>query len=203
MTKLIFSFLLFFSVYLFPSLAFCKDCPPDEPPKDQCDISQPPPLPPPGAGVGGGGGNGNGGPNCGPPPPPPPPPPIPPDHPDDTVDVSDSAPSLYPSPIAEIAILMDGHWKDLGSLLQRLNIPYAIHRDIPELDDHSIFIIPSGGLMGRRNSPLFKQALEGYANQGGTIICFSQQYGEDFQTLPGNLSGYGWLEDQSCYSNEE
>lgn len=47
--------------------------------------------------------------------------------------------------------------------------------------------------------PTFKSKLEQYVNNGGTLIVFTQQHGYEFNALPGgNVSGYGWLEDQSC-----
>ncbi|MEW6104383.1 MAG: hypothetical protein AB1630_11320, partial [bacterium] len=166
---------------------------PHPPDKSPSPPSQPPPGPSGGCGNEDGDGDGD---EDGDPPEPPEP-----DHPDDTLDVSTIHPYLKPQGEADIAILNKGLYPECGMLLQNLEIPYAIHRDIPDLDDHSILIIPSGGLAGKENSRVFKEQLESYANQGGTIICFSQQYGEEFRALPGGLEGYGWRQDQSCWTN--
>ncbi|MDI6751623.1 MAG: hypothetical protein QME07_02030 [bacterium] len=72
--------------------------------------------------------------------------------------------------------------------------------DLDLFTKYPVLLIPSGGLSGL-NTPSIKQKLSDYVAQGGTIICFSQQYGEDYQVLPRNLAGYGFREDQSCWSN--
>src|SRR3989339_488941 len=78
---------------------------------------------------------------------------------------------------------------------------------------YSMLVIPSGGLMGLSNSNIFKQKLQDYVQAGGTILCFTQQYGYDFSALPVQYTGYsiqdtgqtlsafGWNEDQLCQSN--
>ena len=62
-------------------------------------------------------------------------------------------------------------------------------------------VSPSGGLSGLNPPPLFHARLEEYARRGGTIVAFAQQHGYEFSALPGGeVSGYGWTEDNSCYS---
>src|SRR3989339_803000 len=85
--------------------------------------------------------------------------------------------------------------------------------DLIEIERYRLIVIPSGGLMGLSNSQDFKQKLQDYVNSGGTILCFTQQYGYDFSALPVQYTGYsiqdtgqtlsafGWNEDQSCQSN--
>lgn len=47
--------------------------------------------------------------------------------------------------------------------------------------------------------------LDEYVKRGGTVICFAQQHGYEYQALPTPdgkpISGYGWTEDISCISN--
>jgi len=62
---------------------------------------------------------------------------------------------------------------------------------------HPIMVIPSGGLFGA-NSPIFRSKLRTYVESGGVVIAFAQQYGEDYEVLPGQPSGFGWLQDQMC-----
>ncbi len=63
-------------------------------------------------------------------------------------------------------------------------------------------MIPSGGLYGMDSSSSFRKQLADYVQNGGTLICFAQQHGYEFNALPGGrVSGYGWNEDQSCHTN--
>ncbi|NOY64546.1 MAG: hypothetical protein GXO97_04010, partial [Nitrospirae bacterium] len=52
------------------------------------------------------------------------------------------------------------------------------------------------------NSEMFRELLNEYVRQGGTLIVFAQQHGYEYSVLPipdgKPLSGYGWAEDQSC-----
>ncbi|MEW6557840.1 MAG: amidase domain-containing protein [Elusimicrobiota bacterium] len=68
-----------------------------------------------------------------------------------------------------------------------------------------VLIIPSGGLYGLGDVESFKRNLADYVNNGGTIVCFTQQHGYEFGALPITdyrlpITGYGWNEDQSCQS---
>jgi len=130
------------------------------------------------------------------------------DHPDETHAVSTSMTTSNPSnPIAtpKIAILSSGFAASTSSLLESLNEP-STFVDIdfsPDIvKDHPILIIPSGGLYGLDSLPTFKSQLKQYVEDGGTVIVFAQQHGYEYNTLPlppgSDLSGYGWLEDQSC-----
>lgn len=57
--------------------------------------------------------------------------------------------------------------------------------------------------MGLSNQ--FRTTLEQYIWRGGTVVVFSQQRGSDFGILPTPsgrpILGYGYLEDQHCYTN--
>jgi hypothetical protein len=73
---------------------------------------------------------------------------------------------------------------------------------IPDLTDNPILIIPTGGLYGLDSSSTFRKNLADYVYNGGALICFTQQHGYEFNALPGGeVSGYGWNEDQSCHTN--
>ncbi len=130
------------------------------------------------------------------------------DCPDDTLTVgtgviSQSTPLTSSS--ASVGVLEAGFTYDMVGLLESFKESARIIKrgDIsPELvKDVPLLIIPSAGLYGMENSEFFKNALNEYVNQGGTILVLSQQHGYEYFVLPGGLSGYGWLEDQSCQSN--
>ncbi|MGC1123328.1 MAG: FG-GAP-like repeat-containing protein [Candidatus Methanofastidiosia archaeon] len=72
--------------------------------------------------------------------------------------------------------------------------PFEVSEELP------ILVLPSGSLFGLENSFLTKTLLELYVENGGTLIVFSQQHGEDYQILPrgDEIYGYGWREDISC-----
>jgi len=125
-------------------------------------------------------------------------------RPDDRYDIS--KPTYYwsgnftPETMAEVGVLFRGHMLSTSKLLARFNEP-VIFLDVnfePEPLKYPILVIPSGGLYGLDSSPTFRNKLEQYVSKGGTIFTFSQQYGYEYSALPGELSGFGWEEDQSC-----
>ena len=103
-----------------------------------------------------------------------------------------------------VAVLDRGYTDRAIKLLRDLHIPTArvgINFSPDMAAYHPILFIPSAGLYGLDGSDVFKARLEEYTQNGGTIVCLTQQHGYDFETLPGGeLSGYGWLEDQSCHT---
>ena len=115
----------------------------------------------------------------------------------------------------DVAILSKGMALSFSDLLQnRFNEPirrYTIEDFSPDaIKDYPIFIIPTGGLTGLENSEIFKEKLSQYVNRGGIVIVFDQQYGYEFSALPvpqefdgsyKKLNGYGWEEDQACFTN--
>ena len=65
---------------------------------------------------------------------------------------------------------------------------------------YPVLLIPSGGLYGLDNDAVFRARLEEYTRQGGVIIAFAQQHGYEYAALPGGeVNGYGWNEDISCF----
>jgi len=65
---------------------------------------------------------------------------------------------------------------------------------------YPVLLIPSGGLYGLENSASFRARLEEYARRGGVIVAFAQQHGYEYGALPGGeVGGYGWSEDISCF----
>ncbi|MDI6703293.1 MAG: Ig-like domain-containing protein [bacterium] len=133
------------------------------------------------------------------------------DHPDDNYEISDPQypTNMYISSKADVAMLLRGYSDGMGHLLGRWKIPVSlilddltpIFREKRTLSDYPVLIIPTLGLSGISNSPTTKAKLEEYVKNGGTIICFTQQHGYDFEALPrgDELKGYGWSEDQSCW----
>jgi len=129
------------------------------------------------------------------------------DKPDENYDVSTpkiTSDSTFDSETRpEVAILFKGFPISTQKLLADFNEP-TVFVDVGfspnSIDDYPILIIPTGGLYGLDSLPTFKSNLEQYVKDGGTLIVFSQQHGYEYNVLPGgNLSGFGWLEDQSCH----
>lgn len=105
--------------------------------------------------------------------------------------------------IPEISILANGYYENLADLLADNGIPSSIisKQDIfNSLANFKVLIIPSGGIQGINNSDYFKQALESFVKNGGTLIVFCQPTGDLYLAAPGSngLSAHGWQEDQSC-----
>jgi hypothetical protein len=137
------------------------------------------------------------------------------EHPDEwgpgEVNISDPN---YPSPAivsseADIGVLLGGFPDGVAHLLgnPKINEPvWFIDKDLTPLGgertlkDFSVLILPTYSLSGI-NSEIFKAILDDYVSSGGTLICFTQRYGEGFELLPGKLAGYGGNQDQSCHSN--
>lgn len=124
------------------------------------------------------------------------------DKPDDSYDVSSislaESTATYKKP--DVGVLSTGFTPILLDMLRNLGLEGAsIGASLQGIQDYPVFIIPSGALSGLDTSPTFKSSIAQYVNNGGTLIVFSQQHGYEYQALPsGNLTGFGWLEDQSC-----
>ncbi len=130
-----------------------------------------------------------------------------PPRPDESEEVSEPS---YP-PVEEmiartapkIAFLNNGFieedFKFLNSLKELL---YLVNPDFTseEIAKYPLLIIPSGGLIGLDSSPTFKANLAQYVENGGVVFCLTQSKGYEFSALPGEPSGYGYIEDQSCHS---
>ncbi len=103
----------------------------------------------------------------------------------------------------DVAILREGYYKSTKNLLEELKEPFLLV-DIDNLLEISqkILIIPTGALFGLEDSCLFRLKLEKFVERGGTIICFSQSQGTEYQVLPrGNeIVAKGYREAQSCQS---
>jgi len=135
-------------------------------------------------------------------------------HPDDFTGLSYSVPIQNPSdPSYEtygtgygtsVAILNEGYHASVYEMLSEYRhlFSYTIPDFSPSalIEDHPVFILPSASLFSLDNSYLFKKRLETYVENGGTVLVFSQQHGDDYTILPrgDELSGYGWSEDISC-----
>ncbi|MGB9722208.1 MAG: hypothetical protein ACPL28_12110, partial [bacterium] len=132
------------------------------------------------------------------------------DSPDDNGSVSNSN---YPTPWyidteSKIGILNNGSPAGMGHLLGRFKIPTALVNTelrilgtYNTIDSLKVLIIPSGGLYGLENNSLFKQKIQGFINNGGTVLCMAQQRGYEFSSFFEGVSGYGWQEDYSCQSS--
>ncbi|MBU4589315.1 MAG: carboxypeptidase regulatory-like domain-containing protein [Candidatus Omnitrophica bacterium] len=105
----------------------------------------------------------------------------------------------------DAAILANGYYNELAKLIiEKVGEPVRIidHTFNPSIvNEQKLLVIPSGGLSGLSHSAIFRKKLSEFVKNGGTIVCFSQQYGYNFNALPGGaLEGYGWQEDVSCHS---
>ena len=132
------------------------------------------------------------------------------DKPDDNYDVSiltysprgaGEGSGSYESE-SEIAVLSRGFYREFSDILYEGGESCAfvdVDVSIEELNKHPVFVIPSGGFYGVSSLKSFKSKLEQYVRNGSTLIVFTQQRGYEFNAVPGDLSGYGWLEDQSCH----
>jgi len=70
----------------------------------------------------------------------------------------------------------------------------------PSALDVPVLFVPSGGLYGLESAASIRARLEAFAADGGVIISLAQQHGYEFTSLPGGqLDGYGWAEDNSCF----
>ncbi len=114
-----------------------------------------------------------------------------------------------PQGLPNIGILLSGWADGYGHILGRYGIETLPVKpdlkilnqpDINISDSVKLLVIGSAGLKGF-NSPTFETDLENYVVNGGNLLVFTQKYGSDLSVLPGNIDGYGWNEDQSCYHN--
>jgi hypothetical protein len=131
------------------------------------------------------------------------------DHPDENYSVHfpQYPTEWYIDAHSKVGILYRGFGSGMGHLLGRFKIPTCVVRSnlkilgLPErdLNDLSVLIIGSAGLKGLEGNTFFQQKIEEFVNNGGILICMTQPYGEQFEILPGDITGYGWREDQSCW----
>ncbi|HNT78680.1 MAG TPA: hypothetical protein PKH77_27035, partial [Anaerolineae bacterium] len=147
-----------------------------------------------GGGGGGGGGSGPGG-----------------DHPDDNASAA-SAPILdafFALPagarsVPQVAILNRGFahelWRwllDMGEPATLIGLDFA---PAATAAHYPVLLIPTGGLFGLENDTAFRARLAEYTRLGGALVTFAQQHGYEYYALPGGeLDGYGWDEDISCF----
>ncbi|MCX5687305.1 MAG: alpha/beta fold hydrolase, partial [Candidatus Omnitrophica bacterium] len=105
----------------------------------------------------------------------------------------------------DVSILANGYYNEMRKLIiEKIGEPVRIidHTFEPYLlDEQKVMVIPTGGLSGLAHSAIFKNKLSEYVKNGGVVVCFAQQYGYDFNALPGGkINAYGWQEDASCYT---
>ncbi|MFB6130492.1 MAG: RHS repeat-associated core domain-containing protein, partial [Salinigranum sp.] len=134
------------------------------------------------------------------------------DHPDDNHDLSVlSYSGRYPSyggpppdfayGTGTVAVLDRGFADELTDFLVSINQSserVALFAPQAELDGYDVLIVPSGGLIGLSSLPSFADKLDRYVSGGGTLVVLPQPRGYQLGPVPGDLGGYGWLEDQSC-----
>ena len=125
------------------------------------------------------------------------------DHPDDYVGVlSPSLITQSDAPLSNVAVLYNGFPDEASSIISD-SCWLAPGFKLEDAMDYPAIIIPSGGLFGLDSSEILKGKIARYVEQGGIVVCFAQQHGDDFKALPrqDEVSAYGWQEDQSCWQN--
>ena len=128
------------------------------------------------------------------------------DHPDDNHDLSVLGyDSVYPGfeydRGASIAVLDRGFVDEFEDFLAARDLRAAsvdVRTPQAELDRYDVLVVPTGGLLGLNSLASFEAKLDAYVRNGGTLVVLPQQRGYEFGPVPGELRGYGWLEDQSC-----
>jgi hypothetical protein len=104
-----------------------------------------------------------------------------------------------------IAVFDNGFSPALLSMLNSLGLKAdRLPADFsPELASrYRVLVIPTGGLSGYAQSDLMRERLAQYARNGGVIVAFAQEYGAEFNLLPGQqLQGYGYDEDINCQTD--
>ena len=115
--------------------------------------------------------------------------------------------------VPDVAVFQNGYIDESTAILNKFLEPAeetSVSFNPLDITGQSVLIIPSGGLYGLENSAFLKVQLDEYVKQGGTLIVFAQQHGYEFNVLPvpletdrtfRNITGYGWTEDQSCFTN--
>ncbi|MGB9700379.1 MAG: hypothetical protein ACPL5I_13465, partial [Thermodesulfobacteriota bacterium] len=114
----------------------------------------------------------------------------------------------------DVALFTNGFYEASISLLLKIKEPAAfldLTFDPQMVKDHPVMLVPSGGFYGLEKSSLIKLLLAEYVKNGGTLIVFAQQHGDDWQLLPTPenpatgetkpVMGYGYQEDQNCTFN--
>jgi fibronectin type 3 domain-containing protein len=133
------------------------------------------------------------------------------DHPDDNQSITNSqypTPWLYDSK-SPIGVLSSGWGEGINFLLGKFNVATTVVK--PDLtilnepgksiNDLDVLCIGSAGLDGLESSPIFRKKLSDFVDQGGVLIDLTAKNGYEFAALPGGeVTGYGWNEDQSCLS---
>ncbi|MCK4615204.1 MAG: hypothetical protein KAU14_10405, partial [Thermoplasmata archaeon] len=107
---------------------------------------------------------------------------------------------------SKLAVLEGGYSPELQVVLYEQGVrtkSIALEEtQLHELNQYDMLFIASGGLSSftdaHGSSPIAKLKLERYVEQGGTIVAFSQQYGYNWDVLPGNVTGIGYQQDQAC-----
>ncbi len=105
--------------------------------------------------------------------------------------------------VPNIAILGSGYARGVAALLgsgTSLKPAVLIQPDdnLDALDSFRLLIIPSGALSDWYMSKKLRSAIERFAESGGTVLVLAQQLGQEYAAIPGNVSAYGFAEDQSC-----
>ncbi|NLG84503.1 MAG: PQQ-binding-like beta-propeller repeat protein, partial [Firmicutes bacterium] len=138
---------------------------------------------------------------------PPPPGGEPPARVDESYDVSGSHYGpMAECPISEtkVGILQTGYWNDMKAFFN--SIGYNAELIPPEefspdlMRNQKSLFVPTGGLFPLSNLPEIEVKLAEYLEAGGTVVVFAQTKMEDYNIIPGPVTGLGYVEDTACHS---
>lgn len=124
------------------------------------------------------------------------------DHPDEFMGIlseSDNINSFFNS---NIAVYYSNGFANYSFRLLNNETLLFEGASIEVMQEYPVIVIPTGGFSGMDTSEILKYKLREYVRNGGVLISFVQQQGYEFSCLPGGeVKGYGWGEDQSCWTN--
>jgi hypothetical protein len=128
--------------------------------------------------------------------------------PDDNVDLATVPPPEITTlssfdASSPIGVLRSGYYREMFQLMATFGAKASLVGTgfQPSIASRiRLLVIPSGGLYGLDSSEIFKATLAEYVNRGGTVLSLTQAYGAELAALPGRPTGYGWMEDTSCFT---
>jgi len=103
--------------------------------------------------------------------------------------------------IPDVAVLGAGDANGALALLANFREPATLVRpaiSYDQLRQFCLLIIPTGALSDWHASKKFQKTMQEYTADGGKVLVLAQQFGKEYNALPGTIQAYGWAEDQSC-----
>jgi hypothetical protein len=125
------------------------------------------------------------------------------EKPDDNFSFSSGNTTQY-SYDSKCLVYMNGYFKEADALFGG-NYFEGSNSAEQLLEASPVLIFPTAGLFGMENDSTLKAILQEYVRLGGSIIVFTNQYGEQIDKIVPvpegqSLHSYGFREDQSCFN---